>query len=796
MRKILCLLLCLSGGMPASLWSRTLRIGVENNSEPLSFVDAQGRPVGFSAELLAAMAKAGPLDIEVVPGYWAQILDEFQRGRLDALANVTITEGRRATMDFSISHAYVHGLIYFRHGEPALTRTAQFAGKTIGTLAGSIGYTNALTHHGWGAKFIAYDSWQKALDATRAGEIDAALFIRSPSSGAEARNNGLDWAFVDDVVHQYHFAVHKGDGLALEQINEALATVRANGTFDRLYAKWIGPLEPHPIRLADLRPYYLPAGLVLLALLALFLWQRHMMARQARQAAQLRNSEERWKFALEGSGDGVWDWDAHTNQVHRSRRWKEMIGYADAEIGTGLDEWITRVHPDDLPAVIAMEDAHHRGETTSFAIEHRLRCKDGSWKWILNRGMIVSRDAGGRPLRMIGTHTDLTARKQAEEDRLVLGKLESTGVLAGGIAHDFNNLLTAILLNLDLARFHHESAASMLPRVEAAEKAALAARSLTQQLITFSKGDASVVQLADIGSLLHESMPLVLSGSAVRGDLQVADGLWPARVDAGQIGQVIRNLVLNAREAMPGGGVVTVTAENATLAAGEVTGLSAGDYVHIRVIDQGTGIPPAVMGRIFDPYFSTKQRGPQRGMGLGLTICHSVMQKHHGAITVESAPERGTTFHLYLPASHHQPPGKANSNPPLPSRADIARRILVMDDEPVMRETLVQALRTMGHEVTAAGDGQRAVELYRQAAKQGRPYAAVILDLTVAGGMGGHDALQAMRAVDPAVRAIVTSGYTNDKILHDHTAAGFKAALPKPFTSDMLQTVIKQVFTA
>jgi CheY-like chemotaxis protein len=202
------------------------------------------------------------------------------------------------------------------------------------------------------------------------------------------------------------------------------------------------------------------------------------------------------------------------------------------------------------------------------------------------------------------------------------------------------------------------------------------------------------------------------------------------------------------------------------------------------------------LDRIFDPYFSTKQRGPQKGMGLGLTICHSVMQKHHGTITVESTVGRGTTFHLYLPASHHQAPGKTNSNPPLPARAEISRRILVMDDEPVMRETLVQALRTMGHEVMAAGDGQRAVELYQQAAKAGRPYAAVILDLTIAGGMGGHETLLAMQAIDPAVRAIVTSGYTNDEILHDYAAAGFKAALPKPFTGGMLQTVIKQVFTA
>lgn len=789
--------LLLLGCVGAGAAERVIRIGVENNSPPLSFIDAQGRADGFSAALLGEMERVGDLKLEVRPSYWSHILADFEAGKLDALANVTITAERRTYMDFSIAHAYVHGLMYFRDDRPPLRQTKDFAGKTIATLKGSIGHLNAVTHRGWGATIRPYDSWQDALDATYRGECDGALFIRSPGSTPNINAHGMTGEFVDDIVHEFHIAVHKGDSETLAQLNEALATVRHNGAFDRIYAKWIGPLEPHPIRFADLRPYYLPVSLSLVALGALIWWQRHMLGRLARQAAALRASEERWKFALEGSGDGVWDWDARTGRVLRSRRWKEMLGYAEHEIGDTLTEWEDRIHPEDRAATLRAQQEHHAGKTATFAIEHRLRCKDGSWKWILNRGMIVERDARGQPLRIIGTHTDLTASKEAEADRLVLGKLESTGVLAGGIAHDFNNLLTTILLNLELARFGGGSAAAIMPRVEGAEKAAQAARSLTQQLITFAQGGVAVVRTIGVDALLRESAALALSGSAVRSEFALAPDLWPVEVDEGQIGQVIRNLVLNAREAMPQGGVITLRGENVVLKAGEVSGLPAGDYVRLSVVDQGEGIAPEVLSRIFDPYFSTKRRGTQKGMGLGLTICHSVVQKHGGAITVESTPGRGTAFHIHLAAAGRSGPTPAAAvRTAGPVASGRTGRILVMDDESTIRETVGETLTKLGHTVELTSDGQAAVALFAQAQAQERPFDAVILDLTIPGGMGGLETLRALQALDPAVQAIVMSGYTNDKVMHDHAAAGFKAALAKPFNAEMLADALRPVFGA
>ena len=380
---------------------------------------------------------------------------------------------------------------------------------------------------------------------------------------------------------------------------------------------------------------------------------------------------------------------------------------------------------------------------------------------------------------MIGTHLDITVRRQAEQDRLVLGKLESTGLLAGGIAHDFNNLLASVLMNLDMAQYSESSAREVAISLREAEQAALAAKVLTRQLITFARGGSSVRQTTDLAGVLRESVPLALSGSNTRSEMSLAADLWPAVVDAGQIGQVIRNLVLNAREAMPNGGVVTLRAENIALGVGgRVPALPPGDYIHISVVDQGCGMRPEVLPKIFDPYFSTKLRGTQKGMGLASTICHSVVKKHAGAITVESAPSSGTTFHVFLPASRQL---LAQAEPVRPDSRRRQGRILVMDDELSVRKTFGRMLTQMGYEAELAMDGAMAVALYERAKKEGRCFDAVILDLTVRGAMGGQEAVRALLEIDPGARAVVMSGHSDDEVMQEYSRYGFKAALAKPF---------------
>jgi two-component system cell cycle sensor histidine kinase/response regulator CckA len=396
--------------------------------------------------------------------------------------------------------------------------------------------------------------------------------------------------------------------------------------------------------------------------------------------------------------------------------------------------------------------------------------------------------ASGRECR--AALTDITEHKRAEEDRLILNNLESTGILAGGIAHDFNNLLTMILLNLEVAQTLIPPGEELAHLLEQAKQAALTSGGLVQQLVAFASGGAPVRKPTRLSGVIQDSVRLALSGSRLRCDFSLTEDLWLAEVDAGQIGQVIRNLVLNAREAMPEGGVISVRAENVALGPQENPPLPPGDYVRVSITDRGGGISKELLSKVFDPYFSTKQRASQKGMGLGLTICHTVIRKHGGAIAVESEPGAGTTFRLLLPASRKLLQKEKASVPASQPRPG---RILVMDHEEVVRKLVRRLLEQMGHQVGLEENGQGAVEAYESAKGQGRPFDAVILDLTVNEGVGGRETIRELLKIDPAVKAIVMSGYTNDPAVLEPERYGFKGVLAKPFDRDSLRKVLARV---
>ena len=402
----------------------------------------------------------------------------------------------------------------------------------------------------------------------------------------------------------------------------------------------------------------------------------------------------------------------------------------------------------------------------------------------------IAATVSGSKLECRAVMADITEIKRAEEDRLILSKLESTGILAGGIAHDFNNLLTVILMNLELAGMASAAGGELVGRIEDAKRATLLARGLTQQLITFAPGGALIVNATSLSGLIQESVGLALSGSRVRSQFALADELWTADVDASQIAQVIRNMAQNAREAMPDGGMLTIRAENIVFGHEDHPSLPPGNYIGLSMADQGGGIARETLPKIFDPYFSTKQRGEQKGMGLGLTICHSIIEKHGGAILVESTVGVGTTFRIYLPVSRKN---IAPAKTAVLKRSARPGRILLMDDDEDVRSVLGATLRKLGHEVELAVDGQSALNIYGKSKELGRTFDAVILDLTVRAGMGGQKTMEALLRMDPAVKAIIMSGYPNDPVVLEHRRHGFKGALAKPFDIGKLQELISQV---
>jgi two-component system cell cycle sensor histidine kinase/response regulator CckA len=369
----------------------------------------------------------------------------------------------------------------------------------------------------------------------------------------------------------------------------------------------------------------------------------------------------------------------------------------------------------------------------------------------------------------------MSDRKRLEAELLRSEKLRSVGVLAGGIAHDFNNILTAILGNISLLQATLAGDDEASEHLDEVEKASQRARELTRQLLTFSRGGDPVRKPFHPEPLIHESTTLALRGRASACEFKIADDLALVDGDEGQIGQVIRNLVINASQAMNGGGTVLVSAEMRAIRAGEKHGLTAGRYLVLAISDNGAGISEEHRLRIFDPYFTTKRDG----RGLGLAVSHSVVTNHHGAITVDSQVGQGSIFTVYLPVAE----GAAVT--PQAAAVEIVRgrgRILIMDDEESVRQIAGKIVRALGYEATFARDGREAIDCWRQARAKGQPFDVAIMDLTVPGGMGGREAMGELLALDPEAKAVVSSGYCQDPVMANFRDYGFRDVLAKPYS--------------
>ena len=373
-----------------------------------------------------------------------------------------------------------------------------------------------------------------------------------------------------------------------------------------------------------------------------------------------------------------------------------------------------------------------------------------------------------------------------EEEAFKADKLKSVGVLAGGIAHDFNNLLTAILGNISFAKMDLLPSDKIYNRLKAAEEASYRAKDLTQQLLTFSKGGMPIKQLISVSDLLRSACQFALSGSKVKSEFTFTGNLWDIEADEGQLNQVIHNITLNAVQAMPNGGVISLRAKNHKQIGKSTIPLEPGNYTKIKISDQGIGISEEHISQIFDPYFTTKDLGN----GLGLTTVYSIIAKHNGYITAKSELGKGTTFYIYLPASVKKA-NKIKKQEILQPRS--TGNILIMDDEKMIRDLFRDMLSTLGFTVSCVENGQELIKLYRDALKNKKPFDIVILDLTIPGGMGGIETLRELQKIDKNVKSIVSSGYANDPVMSNYKDYGFKDVIAKPYQRKDLEKVIRRV---
>ncbi len=498
------------------------------------------------------------------------------------------------------------------------------------------------------------------------------------------------------------------------------------------------------------------------------------------RTAKLKESEEKYRTLVEQSHDGIYIYGNNRFLFVNDRLCDLMTYPRDELLKMKFSELL---HPDDRCMVNANGIVKEGFSDIPNVFTVRLIRGDGELRHI--EFSIRSFTYSGENA-ILGVARDITILKKLEDEQKKIEKLESLGLLAGGIAHDFNNFLTAIMGNISLARTMVEPGCDLYEILTSSEHAASQASNLPRQLLTFSMGGDPVKSLLSIAGILRNSADFALSGSSVTAEYSIADDLKQVIVDGEQIGQVISNIVINAKQAMPGGGCINISAKNIRLPDNNPVAIPAGQYVSIAIKDNGCGIEDKHLSKVFDPFFTTKQNGT----GLGLATSYSIIRKHSGYIRIQTEAGTGSTFTIYIPSD--QPALTPDTQESGPEKLS-GGKVLVMDDQELVRETVMTMLSRLGYKVDSAVDGIEAIEKYKAAMNNTEPYTAVILDLTIPNGMGGMETMEELHKIDPDVKAIVSSGYSNAPVMADYSMYGFAGVMMKPYSISQLSDLLRKI---
>lgn len=539
----------------------------------------------------------------------------------------------------------------------------------------------------------------------------------------------------------------------------------------------------------------------LMFLLAFFIWKRQEVV------TLLSSNEKRLNAITQNIGDSLYVMDAHGKITFVNRTMEKQLGYSSDEL---LGQ--------------SAHDLFHRHKQfgiiekygTCYLLDENMSghsFENDKDFYLHKNGSTIPVEVKGTPLLLRGNKQgsvvifrDITDRLQAEEDRMniVNSKLESIGVLAGGIAHDFNNLLTAILGNIQIAKVISVDNLEVVKLLDEAQHASKRATKLTNQLLAFSKGGSLCTSEVVLETFLPDIVSFILAGSPVHCEFKFEDGLWHVQIDIDQIQQAIHNILKNAIEATKQDCTVAVHCSNHRGSTVQTSPLLKGKYVCIKIQDRGRGISSEHINKVFDPYFSTKDKGSKKGSGLGLSIVHSIIKKHKGHIEIESSKDKGTIFAIYLPAivendecnsAQHPDSGESPTGSIRLTPSTHKTKILVMDDEEMVRDVAKAQLITLGYEPVLVNDGVQAINRYQELQDCNMPVDVLIMDLTISGGMGGQEAAEKLLQIDKQAKIIVASGYSNDPVMDDYKKYGFCAAVTKPFDLAELRHAIEIVLS-
>ncbi|HEU4643414.1 MAG TPA: PAS domain S-box protein [Gemmatimonadaceae bacterium] len=519
---------------------------------------------------------------------------------------------------------------------------------------------------------------------------------------------------------------------------------------------------------------------------------RDITARKHAEHA-LRASEERYRLVTLATRDVVYDWDLRTNTLEMSDAVYEQFHYAPGTVRRELSWWEENVHPDDLSRVWQglQRFVAERGEV--WADEYRFRRGDGTWAVVAASGYLM-RDAQGTPVRLIGTVRDLTLRKALEERLRQAQKLEAVGRLAGGIAHDFNNILTAILSSAELARGTVPEGSPAREDLDDIRRAIARGSTLTRQLLAFGRRQVMQPRILNLNEVVRGAERLLrrLISESIKLETSLEPELWPVRADPGQLEQALMNLAMNARDAMPAGGVLRIRTANRVVEEADARrgpAVLPGAYVCLEVRDSGVGMDVATRERLFEPFFTTKEMW--RGVGLGLATVYGIVEQSGGTIDVDSTPGQGSTFDILLPRADLEAPNEVPHHDE-PSAGHDGRTVLLAEDEDAVRSSVRRILERSGFHVLEARDGVEALEIWER--EHGR--IDLVLSDVVMPRLGGRELLARIRAMDPDARVLLMSGYTsNTEAVSELLAAG-AALIEKPFAIDVLLSRINEMLAS
>jgi PAS domain S-box-containing protein len=801
---------CLAGLLVLGLALTTvaaapLRVGLDVNGEPMTFVDSKGVPRGFAVEIMNGLAAEMGFQVEYVPKPWAEMLSDFQAGKTDALANITYTDERTKFVEYSVPNIVMNGAIFVRKGDHAIKTLSDLRHERVAAKIGGSPY-QYLAAHGWADHIVPTATLRDSLRALAEGRADAALDARiiGLKTIRDEHLASLEAADVPvlDFAQRLHIGLHPGDSVRLALINEGLARLRANGSYDRIYDKWIEPLDPQRLRFRQLSPFLLPAAALFSLMLGAFLWQRAILRDLREAQTALAREEAQFRFIYEHAPVGL-SWlkgdRGHTRVVNKAH---ERITGVTAERSHETANYVAATHPDDRETQRRLRDRMDRGEIDQFVMEKRYIHPDGKIVW----GMLsvhVYHDPAGGVAEELATLVDISNLKTMEHDRQELQqkmveaqKLESLGVLAGGIAHDFNNLLTVIIANISLIRAAGDEP-TREERLHAVDLAGHRAAELCRQMLTYAGKGSYVVEAVEISELVRETAKLLEVSISKKAHLvlQLGAALPRLEADASQIRQVVMNLVINASDALGDGcGEIRVSTFQGKCvrrsdAVVHAFGPTMEDGVCIEVRDTGQGMDPATLQRIFEPFFTTKFTG----RGLGLAAVLGIIRSCRGTLVVESTLREGTVFRIHLPVNSSGVRTKAMivSGGAAVGPA-LNRTILVADDEPEVLATIEALLRHQGYHTVGARNGPEAVSRFVAAPDS---FAAAIVDLTMP-GLDGSEVLRKIQAVRPGTPVLLTSGYSSQAVLDRLRGLPPCEILQKPFTRGSLMESLAKVLAA